>query len=543
MAVALLVAGLLLWKPLSGAATGQWPKADCVIKQCALKLGEEDYQIEVDYQYTVEGRTFHGTKVGMDDDNKYAHVDQAQAVVRQFPVGSAAVCYYDPSDRTRAVLQVPSVWQALWALIPLAIAVGVGFAFRMVLRSGREGEQSVSERAMRGTKLGRRGAQAFGLIFALIGGGAGLPFFAIPLWKIQAAKAWVPTPCLVESGRITVHSGSKGGSTYGLLIRYQYQYGGEKFLGDRYNFATGTSSSRGWREEALRAYPPRKQSTCYVNPSAPWESVLVPEIGPDVWFGLIPLLFVVVGLAIFFGGRRAGQLPTPLGIPKATGKPKVRVQAGLREEPEEPEERGERVLEPFGTPAGKFGCAVIAAVIWNSVVWGFILGTHPDSGGKVILGVTGFIGVVIAGASIYLFLTLFNPKPILTLLGGSLRLGETVEIRYRFEGKPDRIARLFISLDAREEATYRRGTDTITDRSYFFDAVLMDTRERGDISTGTLRVSFPPGLMHSFEAANNKVKWTLRVRGDIPKWPDVDFEYPITVLPLEPDQAIHLPAV
>jgi hypothetical protein len=36
--------------------------------------------------------------------------------------------------------------------------------------------------------------------------------------------------------------------------------------------------------------------------------------------------------------------------------------------------------------------------------------------------------------------------------------------------------------------------------------------------------------MHSFAAKNNKIVWTLHVRGEIPRWPDVDDEFPFTVL-------------
>jgi hypothetical protein len=37
--------------------------------------------------------------------------------------------------------------------------------------------------------------------------------------------------------------------------------------------------------------------------------------------------------------------------------------------------------------------------------------------------------------------------------------------------------------------------------------------------------------MHSFEASNNKIVWAVKLHGEIAKWPDVDFEFPITVLP------------
>jgi hypothetical protein len=37
--------------------------------------------------------------------------------------------------------------------------------------------------------------------------------------------------------------------------------------------------------------------------------------------------------------------------------------------------------------------------------------------------------------------------------------------------------------------------------------------------------------MHTFEGRNNKVLWRLHVTGGIPRWPDIDDEYPLTILP------------
>ena len=37
--------------------------------------------------------------------------------------------------------------------------------------------------------------------------------------------------------------------------------------------------------------------------------------------------------------------------------------------------------------------------------------------------------------------------------------------------------------------------------------------------------------MHTFVAPNNKVLWRLRVEGQIPRFPDVKDEYPVTILP------------
>jgi hypothetical protein len=37
--------------------------------------------------------------------------------------------------------------------------------------------------------------------------------------------------------------------------------------------------------------------------------------------------------------------------------------------------------------------------------------------------------------------------------------------------------------------------------------------------------------MHSFSANNNKIIWTLTVKGEISRWPDVDESFDVTVSP------------
>ena len=51
------------------------------------------------------------------------------------------------------------------------------------------------------------------------------------------------------------------------------------------------------------------------------------------------------------------------------------------------------------------------------------------------------------------------------------------------------------------------------------------------IRGGQARVVLPAGLMHSWTAGHNKIIWSLHIRGDIPWWPDLKEEFPLTVLP------------
>jgi hypothetical protein len=37
--------------------------------------------------------------------------------------------------------------------------------------------------------------------------------------------------------------------------------------------------------------------------------------------------------------------------------------------------------------------------------------------------------------------------------------------------------------------------------------------------------------MHSFSTQHNKIVWSIRVKGEIARWPDLNEEFALTVLP------------
>ncbi len=52
-----------------------------------------------------------------------------------------------------------------------------------------------------------------------------------------------------------------------------------------------------------------------------------------------------------------------------------------------------------------------------------------------------------------------------------------------------------------------------------------------ELRRGKAKLSIPAGTMHSFQSRNNKIVWTLQVKGDIPMWPDIGDEYALEILP------------
>jgi hypothetical protein len=78
----------------------------------------------------------------------------------------------------------------------------------------------------------------------------------------------------------------------------------------------------------------------------------------------------------------------------------------------------------------------------------------------------------------------------------------------------------------------------VTDKEEFFRTCIVDVESAGSMPAhGRAELSVPTDSMHSFEAPHNRVLWRLLVKGRIPRWPDVSEEYPILVLPHEPEPA------
>jgi hypothetical protein len=89
-----------------------------------------------------------------------------------------------------------------------------------------------------------------------------------------------------------------------------------------------------------------------------------------------------------------------------------------------------------------------------------------------------------------------------------------------------------IALEGREEARYRRGTDTHTDRETFLSLPVVDTVQSFEIAGGgSASFTVPADTAPSFQADNNKIVWSLKVLCDLSNWPDTDDEYEVVVRP------------
>jgi hypothetical protein len=368
--------------------------------------------------------------------------------------------------------------------------------------------------------------------------------FLTPAYQMVQATQWQQTPCRIISSEVKTHRGSDG-NTYSIHIVYSYEFDGQLYESDRYKFADWSSSGWGGKQKVVNRYPPGAVAECYVNPAEPSQAVIHRGFSTDMFFGVIPLVFIAVGLSgMIWGPRLATSRPRTTSGTREDWLPRP---AGITEAEQGNDDRptktaGPVILQSKSSPLGNLMAALIVGLFWNGLVSVFVWKAVSDfrqgnADWFLVIFLIPFvaIGIGIMLAAVYSFLALFNPRPELMLGSAMVPLGGTVEVSWRFRGNTGSIRRLYIYLRGQEEAHYRRGTKSYTDTEEFARITLADTTRLIDIPEGKALATLPEDTMHSFATDSNKIVWTLHVTGEIQWWPDVKQDYPLVVLPKSMD--------
>jgi hypothetical protein len=256
-----------------------------------------------------------------------------------------------------------------------------------------------------------------------------------------------------------------------------------------------------------------------------------------MWIGLLPLLFVFFGLIGLVSTLRKGRLengPGAVGFQRIFTTKAANVLPTLELlDPNSP-----IVLKPRSSPFSKCVGSLVAALFWNGIVSVFLFHLFKSwrSGYfewflALFLSPFVLIGMGLLLATVYFFLGLFNPRPRLTVTPGAPRLGDSLRIEWNISGRVEALQDFKVWLEGREEATYTRGTRSATDRSVFARVEVTKLSVAQEMRCGSATVSVPAELMHSFTSQHNKIVWSILVSGQIPRWPDLQEEFGVTVLP------------
>jgi len=514
------------------ALTYTWRSTECVILASGIDEtddAEKPFRFAVRYRYTFEDGEYSSETYerGYGGTSDYA---SALRLTERYKPNTRATCYVSPSNPGEAVLSRKGMWTALFIFLPLIfVAVGVGgicgtWRRRKKRAGGSPAPEAISARTVATGNKAWLAAAFCGLFLV-----TGLVLFGLlfirPALKIEQAKGWAETPCKIEKAWVQSHEGDDS-TTYSVEVLYEYEFGGRRYKSSRYGFATGSSSGHEGKRVVVERLRQTPDTVCYVNPRDPAEAVLERGYTAEVWFGLFTLLFVLFGVL--------GLFVTVRGVRKR--KTAVAPERRAAAAPVELRSRGSRV--------GRLMFTILFGAIWNGVVsiflWQVVEGWQKGRGDwfhTLFLVPFVLIGLGAVVAALYFLLALFNPRARLVVSSDAVPLGESADLRWEMTGRAGRIGKLEISLEGHEEARYRRGTNTYTDKNVFAKVRVVEIDDPRDMIAGRASFAVPPDTMHSFEAENNKIIWTLRVHGAVRFWPDVKDEFAFTVLPRPVEEA------
>jgi hypothetical protein len=392
----------------------------------------------------------------------------------------------------------------------------------------------------RTTREDRGGGCLSAMVFFVLfvaGGIITYQFFWRPIRGAVESLRWRATPCTIVRSEVVQRAGA-----YHAEIRYRFIRDDQKITRDRIYFLDEGPKTYAEARALVQHYPEGSRQTCYVQERT-GEAVLERGFKPRLLIALIPISLAVIGaLGLLWRFLDIVRPRHPAPPPAST----------LNQPPLAPEQRqttGPVVLAQgvAVTRRGRSGWGALFAVLLFGVIWNGIIsflvrevlrqwkGGMPGCHGWFL---TFFavpfvaVGLIFIVLPVYFFLKLFNARPTIGFSSGAVPLGESIEIAWSFTGRYDRIHRLRLIVEAREEATYRRGTDTTTDRETFHTQTLVDVSQGEQVRFGKTTLSIPLDTAPTFTSRNNRIVWCLRVIGEIRRWPNVEESFEFTVLPM-----------
>ena len=368
-----------------------------------------------------------------------------------------------------------------------------------------------------------------------------------PVSTYLSLQSWEETPCTITRSRI-----KKPQNRPYVNIHFKYTYENKKYTSTKYTYHL-VRYSQAKANEIINAYAVGAKTKCYVNPKNPAKAVLNREFTDntsDVF--QLYILFIIVGCCIMvFGTLTASSPTTEEEYPEEADDNTIRHKytsgenrileseaSDLEQNIINPDEKV--VLVSNNSPLLLFIGLMIFGLIWNGIISVFVWEIAADMlKGKFeilkSLFLTPFlcVGVGIILGAIYYLLASFNPTPKVTIIPSATPVGGVSTISWKFEKSATCFRKFKIILAGEESATYQQGTSSTTEKHIFYSRVLIETDDSDFIQSGDCNLEIPPNTVPTWEGGNNAINWKILIQGDIPRWPDLNDEYEISVLSSE----------
>jgi hypothetical protein len=371
--------------------------------------------------------------------------------------------------------------------------------------------------------------------------------YLLPYWALVRSSSWPQTQAVMDSIKIAESRGDDSTSYY-PKAEYHYTVDDVMYRGSLFWFGQRNSiNKRSLVEDATKAFSAGDEFLLYYNPSNPSESVVVRQIAPGSWFiAALASVFIAFPLVFVYAAISASakaKKPTPAlgGAPLSLAGTKRADSLAFHSETcpneiDDPHNNQPYMVKPTTNQLNNAIGLFIFGTIWNGFVVIFGYGVVFKAGGfnwLPALFTGGFLlaGIGIFCGAIYCLLASFNPKPTVVCSQSQIYPGSEFEISWTFAGNTGRIKSLKLSLTCSETVTYRAGTDTRTETKVLSEDMLFESSDPNTFAEGFALTKLPYTSMHTFKSPNNEVKWTVKLEGDIPMWPNLSEVFDIKVYP------------
>jgi hypothetical protein len=383
-----------------------------------------------------------------------------------------------------------------------------------------------------------------GLVVAgLVFGGLLVSGVAVPEWRInhdfREAEATVIGKGLARRTTATERTWEPA-----LRLRYATDAGPI----ESWTLRGGPVSERGRAIAELDGTRLGSKLSCWYDPDEP-ESVVIAR-GYNWWMWALTLL--LPGALLAFGG--AGLVRTLTAWRKSEERRAVKASRAMPDRLPSIPSCDDLINSPgtvlrfrlptSGTESWTLIGLGLFALLWNTVLVVLAITAGADLlGGRtdwlLLVLLVPFAAVGITGIVLFirqLVLTSAVGTTQLEISEHPLRPGGTYEVHLAQAGSGT-FRDLSITLELEEQATFRQGTDTRTERLAVWRGAV-ESWQNVQLAPGTFfearaRLAIPASAMHSFASEHNTVSWRVVVRGRPSRWPAFSRGFPVVVYPAE----------
>ena len=370
-------------------------------------------------------------------------------------------------------------------------------------------------------------------VFAVVGLFTFAVNFVAPMAGVWRAQNWTPTTCTIQSSSVESR-GSGDESKFYPEVKYSYSFNGQSYAASQFSLFKIARSNSSDVQTLLGVFSTGAKSQCFVNPQNPAQAVLDRSILREAAIGLIPLVFVLAGLTgIFWQFNTARQAKQNAALGAANWKPKALQRElstassaasnmGASSSYSLPDSRSEAIrLHPTTTRAGSCLAMGLFTLFWNGFIsfalWHLVFQSSGRDFGRIfpILFLIPFvlIGILMLFITLSCVATLFNSRIILRMSTPQAIPGSNFELSWEIQKSLFNPQRWSLTLEAREETTHTKESDTITGNSVFYSHEFFAAGSFKAMQHGQQSLMIPEGAMHSFVAPHNKIIWVVKVHG------------------------------